>query len=204
MTKHDWIRNLHHGCLEVDAKKNIRVFCVLDFVLQEIRQCRSAHIGSINDLVGLERDGSLENSRGSVFGMELDFNTCGLVSDRRRLFRPVKVSLGHVRDVGSAGLGPDAHAVRVFLCVGLDGRGNTAIRVTFSQNGVDGTAHDGLVSFFDFSLGVIGRLTRIKRDIITLGTQFSDAILELIQGSRNVGKLDNVRIRRLGQFPQIG
>mmetsp|Transcript_21613 Transcript_21613/g.44446 ORF Transcript_21613/g.44446 Transcript_21613/m.44446 type:complete len:292 (-) Transcript_21613:48-923(-) len=204
MTKHDWIRNLHHGCLEVDAEKNVSVFCVLNFVLQEIRQCRSAHEGSINNLVGLERDGILENSRGPVLGMELDFDTGGLVSNRRRLFRPIKVSLGHVRDVGSTGLGPDAHAVRVFLCVGLDRRGNTAIRVSFSQNGIDGTTHDGLVSFLDFSLGVIGCLTGIQRDIITLGTQFSDAILELIQGSRNVGKLDNVRIRRLGQFPQIG
>jgi len=87
--------------------------------------------------------------------------------------------------MSAGGLGPDSHTVWILLGVGLDRRGNPTIRVSLSQDRVDGTAHYGLVSLLDFSLAIVLWLTRIHWDIITLGTQFGNAIFELIQRSGN-------------------
>mmetsp|Transcript_8440 Transcript_8440/g.17569 ORF Transcript_8440/g.17569 Transcript_8440/m.17569 type:complete len:251 (-) Transcript_8440:102-854(-) len=135
--------------------------------------------------------------------MELDLHAGWFVSDGCRLLRTVEVSLGHVRDVGTAGLGPEPHAVRVFLCVCLDGRGDTAIGISLSQDRVDGTAHNGLVRLLDFDLALVLWFAGVDWNVVALGTQLGNAILELVEGSRNVGKLNDVGIRSLCHFPEI-
>mmetsp|Transcript_32520 Transcript_32520/g.76587 ORF Transcript_32520/g.76587 Transcript_32520/m.76587 type:complete len:253 (-) Transcript_32520:152-910(-) len=94
VTKHDRVRDLHHGGLEVDTEENVRVLSVLNFVFQEVRQRRGAHARSINDLACLEGNVLLEDSRSSpVLGVEFDLDAGGLVANDGRLFRSVKVTL---------------------------------------------------------------------------------------------------------------
>lgn len=52
----------------------------------------------------------------------------------------------------------------------------------------------------------VGRLRfhGIERNVVSFGPKFRDAILQLIQWSRNVWQLDNRTFWRLGQFTEIG
>ena len=78
-----------------------------------------------------------------------------------------------------------------------------AVGVAFPQHRVDGTAQDfGITGFYRmFFLRL--RIFRIVRKGVALVLKFADGILELWHGSTDVGEFDDVRFRRLGQFPEF-
>ena len=105
--------------------------------------------------------------------------------------------------MGTTGLTPDSHTVRIFLRVRLDGWSDTTVGITFSKDGVDGTSHDGLVTSLDFSFGVVLWFPWIKWYVVSFGTKFCDAVLQLVERSGNVGQFDDVGFGGLCQFSQV-
>ena len=78
--------------------------------------------------------------------------------------------------------------MRILLRVSLDCGRNASITVAFPQDGIDGTAHDFCVPLVNVPFFVIlGLGGWIQGHIVTLGSEFRNAIQQLIQWSGNVG-----------------
>mmetsp|Transcript_9522 Transcript_9522/g.21500 ORF Transcript_9522/g.21500 Transcript_9522/m.21500 type:complete len:215 (+) Transcript_9522:1729-2373(+) len=121
-----------------------------------------------------------------------------------RLFAGKKVSLRHVRHVGAAGFGPHAHAVGVLLSIGFDWWSYAAIRVSFAQDGVHGGPGNFVVPLLNvLFLGCFG-FGGEERYIVSLSTKFCNTVLQLIDGCRNIGQLDDGACRLQRHFSQVG
>ena len=85
----------------------------------------------------------------------------------------------------------------------LHGCRNAAVGVALTQHRVDGAAEHLGVARLDLSFGVIGRLLGIVRDIVAVGLQFLDRCDQLWNGRTDIGQLDDVGFRRLGQGAEM-
>ncbi len=86
----------------------------------------------------------------------------------------------------------------------LDGFRCAAVRVAFTQDGVDRAALDLVIARLDLALFVILRLFRVVRQIVTLILQFLDGFMHLRIGGADVWQLDDVGFGPLAQFTQVG
>ena len=75
---------------------------------------------------------------------------------------------------------------------------------TLTENRVDcGSKHLGIDSLDGLLLGVLG-VGGVVGDVVALGLELGDTLEQLGDGGRHVGKLDDVSLGCLGQFPQGG
>ena len=193
----DGIRHLHHGRLEVEAEHDLAVGRVLDLPLVVRHELRRAHGGGVDDLPGLEGVGPLEDGGGASVLHELDDHVGIGIADGSAQLRGEEVPPVHVSDVGAAGLGPDAHLVRVLGRVGLDGRSDAAVRVALPKDWIDGRPEHGRVAGLDVPLFGILRIVRVGGNVVALGAELLDAGLELGDGGGDVGKLDHVTSKQI-------
>ena len=49
VTEHDWMRNLHHGCLHVQGQHHASLISIFDFFFIELAKCFFAHIHAVDD-----------------------------------------------------------------------------------------------------------------------------------------------------------
>jgi hypothetical protein len=94
--------------------------------------------------------------------------------------------------------------VRWLLGVVLDGARRAAVGVAFAQHRVDGGAQALAVAGLERLFFVGGRVFRVVRDLVALFLQFLDAGLQLRDGSRDVGQLDDIGVRLEGLLAQFG
>ena len=80
----------------------------------------------------------------------------------------------------------------------------TAIGITFTQNRIDGAAEALGISIADLAFGVGTRVLREVGDVVALGLEFFDGGHELRHRRADVGQLDDVGVRVLGQCAQFG
>ena len=110
----------------------------------------------------------------------------------------------HVGHVGLRVGGPDAHPVRVGPGVVLHrGRGPT-VGVALAQHRVDRAAHHPVVAAADLPLLVGPWVVGHVGQRIAVALQLGDGRLELRARGRDVGQLDDVGLRRVGQGAQLG
>ena len=86
----------------------------------------------------------------------------------------------------------------------LDGAWSPTVAVSLAENGVDRAALDRVVAGADLLLGRGGGLIEIVGDVVALALQFGDGGLELRNRCRDVGQLDDVGERVVGELPQFG
>ena len=115
----------------------------------------------------------------------------------------VEIACVHVRDVRARGLAPLGHAVGVLARKFFHGAWRAAVRVAFTQHGVDGRAGAfgvaGFQGLFFIGLGVLG----VVRQGEAFGLQLFDGCHQLAHGSTDVGQLDDVRRRVECQLAQL-
>ena len=104
----------------------------------------------------------------------------------------------------ATGLTPESHGMRILLCVGFDGRSDASIGISFAQDGVDGRPRNLLVATLNVAFFVRFGFGGVKGDIVALGAEFGNAILQLINGRRNVGEFDNGTVGLECQFSEMG
>ena len=85
----------------------------------------------------------------------------------------------------------------------LDGFGRTAVGISFAEDWVHGAAFDLIVAGAGVLLCFGLRLGGEVRNVIALGLKLGDGLLELGDGSTDVRKLDDVRIRLGGELAQF-
>ena len=89
-------------------------------------------------------------------------------------------------------------------CIVFHCRRHAPVGVALAQDRVDGAAQHPGVTGLDGFLVSIGRAGRIVGDGIALGLQLRDRGGELRNRGADVGQFDDVRLRGLGQFAQLG
>merc|ERR1719233_580739 len=205
VSEDDRVRHLHHGSFHVKGHHRLLVIAVLDLLLKESTESSSVHLGSINNLTSLKCKRFFEDLSCSVSLVQSDLDIACSWHDVA-LFAAEEISISHgCNDCSLAILLPWSH------CWGPLGNllgilfhwGSTAtIRVTFSENGVDSRSENlGISSLDSFFLSILW-VSRIVRDVVTLGLELSNALKELGDGSRDVGELDDVALRSLCKFSQ--
>mmetsp|Transcript_58613 Transcript_58613/g.166741 ORF Transcript_58613/g.166741 Transcript_58613/m.166741 type:complete len:562 (-) Transcript_58613:989-2674(-) len=203
VAEHDGVRDLHHGCLQVEREEDVLLLGVLDLRLVERPQAHLAHVGGVDHLAREQRGLGLQHGRGPVVRRKLDPDLCG-IRGHVRLLAGVEVALGHVRHVRLAVWAPLAHFVRVLLGVVLDRNSGPAVRIPLAQHWVHrATQHLG-VPRLDPLLLVILRIVGIVGQSVALRLKLCDAGLQLRDGGADVGQLHNVGRRRFGQVPERG
>ena len=127
----------------------------------------------------------------------------GRHTDRHTFFRSVKVSLRHAGHPGQTVGRPRSHAVRVLLGVGLDGTRRPPVAVAFPQHRVHCRTLDlvvpGLHVLIFFRARIVGVVGQVKSQRLQLG----NGRFKLRNGGADVGKLDNVGVRGLGQRSKL-
>ena len=99
---------------------------------------------------------------------------------------------------------PSAELVRPLLGVRLDRPGDAPVRIALAQHWVDGGAeHLGVLGMDRLLLLRRGR-RRVLGHIKTLGSELLDCGMELRDGGRHVGQLDDVCGRCLGELAELG
>ena len=99
---------------------------------------------------------------------------------------------------------PGAHLVGIVAGILFDRGGGTAIRIAFAQHRIDRAAQGLAVAGTDLFFGGGGRLVGEFRQLVALGLQFLDRRLQLGNGGADIGQLDDIGFRLLGQFTKLG
>jgi hypothetical protein len=203
LAEEDRVGHLHHRGLEVDGEQDSVGLGVLDLLLDELVESGDIHLRGIDDLTGEDGQGLLEDLRLTGFGAQTDRQRVIGIDDHGLLVvaEVLRVHGGHA---GLRVLGPFAHRVRVGLGEVLHGLGRAAVGVAFAQHRVDGRALDLVVACPNVLLLIGRRLFRVGGQVVALGLQFGDRGLQLRDGSRDVGQLDDVGIGGLGESAQLG
>ena len=105
-----------------------------------------------------------------------------------------EITLVHVRHMGPARLAPNAHLVRVLLSICLYWSGDTAIRVTFAKDWVDSATKDGGITSLDCFLVRVFGFVGVQWNVVSFRAKLGNASVELRDGRRYVGQLNNNRI----------
>mmetsp|Transcript_24048 Transcript_24048/g.58423 ORF Transcript_24048/g.58423 Transcript_24048/m.58423 type:complete len:281 (-) Transcript_24048:46-888(-) len=201
MPEDDRVGNLHHGRLQMQRQQDVLLFAILDLTLVIRTQRLLAHESGIKDLCCLQLQVLLQRPCGPVGPLEDNVNS-GLRVHDRGLLVCVEIAFGHVGNMGLRRGTPRAHLVGVLLCVVLHRNCCPSVRVAFAENGVDCAAEDLGVLGLDLPLLVILGILGEIRNGESKCLQLVDALLELRDRRRNVGQLNDIRSRLLGQLSQ--
>ena len=98
VTKHDRVRDLHHGGLHVQREQNTGFTAVFHFLFVELAQCLLTHEHRVDDFAGFEGHFLFQNRSFAAFGDEFHTNIARLVQ-RHRLFAVIEVTAMHVRNM---------------------------------------------------------------------------------------------------------
>ncbi len=203
VAEHDGVGDLHHGGLEVQGEQHAAGLGVVDLVRVELAERLHAHPGGVDDLAGQQAGLLLEDRHLARRVDELDAVVGGLLDDGGVLVG-VEVTLGHVGDVGLGVRLPGAELVRVLLREVLHRRRRAAVRVALAEHRVDGAAQALRVARLERLLGVVLRDLRVLRHVVAVLPELGDGLLELRNGGRDVGQLDDVGVGRLCQLAELG
>jgi hypothetical protein len=197
------VAHLHHRGLEMQRQQHTLRLRIGDLGPVEGTQRAAAHHGGVQDLAGRQRQPLFQRAGGSVRTVEHDVDRAGLGHGHGAL-AAVEIPLRHVRHVGFRIGAPGAHPVRVQLGELLHGLCHTPVRVALAQHRIHGTAqHLGVAG----TQGLGRRITallRIVRQVVALAAQLGDGRPQLGHTGTDVGQFDDVGIRGLGQFTQLG
>ena len=203
VAKHDGVRHLHHGCLDVQREHHTGLEGVVDLFFVELNQGLLAHEHAVNHLAIQQRHFGLEQDGFAGLGDQLHLDITR-TAQRHGLFTMVKIARVHVRHVRTRGLAPLGHAVRVFAGVFLDGTGCAAIGVAFAQHRVHGAAQAFVVAQADGLLFVVLRLLGVVGQLVSFALQFADGADQLVLRGTDIGQLDDVGVRQQGEAAQFG
>mmetsp|Transcript_58612 Transcript_58612/g.166734 ORF Transcript_58612/g.166734 Transcript_58612/m.166734 type:complete len:276 (-) Transcript_58612:1847-2674(-) len=95
VAEHDGVRDLHHGCLQVEREEDVLLLGVLDLRLVERPQAHLAHVGGVDHLAREQRGLGLQHGRGPVVRRQLDPDLGG-IRGHVRLLAGVEIALAHV------------------------------------------------------------------------------------------------------------
>ena len=109
-----------------------------------------------------------------------------------------------MRDVGLGVRAPCPHLVRVLSRVLLDRERRPAIRVSFAQHRIDGAPFNLVVARLDLLFLVGLRILGIVGKLVALTLQLLDGRFQLGNRRADIGQLDDIGFRRLGELPQFG
>ena len=98
VTKHDGVRDLHHGGLDVQREHHAGFVRVVDFLFVEGQQRFLAHEHAVDDFVLEQGNLGLQHGGLAALGDELHLHVTGTVQ-RQGFFTMVEVAVVHVRDV---------------------------------------------------------------------------------------------------------
>src|SRR5690606_31219171 len=93
--------------------------------------------------------------------------------------------------------------VRMVAGIGFNRRRRTAVGVPLAQDRVDGAALDLVVAAEGVALGVVGRIVGVVGDGEPACLQLAYGGLELRHRGADVGQLDDVGFRLVGQVAQV-
>ena len=176
--------------------------CVSNLARQEFPQGRPAHHRRIDDLALLKRQPILEHG-GTICGLKHDLHRA-TGSHHVRLFAAAKISLAHVCHVSLDLAGPVSHGMGIGLRVGLHRSSHTAIRVPLSKHRIDRAPQDLGIPRLDFLISLSVDVLRVVRNSVSVFLQFLDSGLQLGNRGTDIGQLDDVCSRGLGQLAQFG
>jgi len=203
VAEHDRVRHLHHGRFYVQREHHAGLVGVVDFAFVELQQGFLRHEHGVDDLARLQCDLRFQDDGLAGLGQQFHLHFTRLVQGHG-LFAVVEVAAVHVRHVGARCLAPFTHRVRILASVFLDRLRCAAVGVAFAQDrvhrGTDALAVAGLQCLFFFGLGVF----RVVRQLVAGRLQFAHAGDQLGNRCRNIGQLDDVGVRVLGQGAQFG
>ena len=201
VAEHDRMADLHHGRLDMQREHDAGLVGVFDLLFEELAQRLLAHEHAVDDVALVEGHLGLEDGLAAV-GLEDHLHRAGLV-DRHRLLTVVEVPVLHGGDVGTRGLRPLPHAVRVFPRIRLDRLGGAPVRVAFAQYRIDRAAEHLGVARLDLLLLVGLRLARVVGQVVALLAKLLDRGQQLRNRGADVGQLDDVGLGQLGQLAQL-
>mmetsp|Transcript_22242 Transcript_22242/g.70087 ORF Transcript_22242/g.70087 Transcript_22242/m.70087 type:complete len:283 (+) Transcript_22242:388-1236(+) len=202
VAEHNRVRNLHHCSLEVQREQHTFCLGVCDLTVVELAEQPAAHESSIEHLAREQREFLFEHGHSAICGDVFDACNAGLF-EADRLFMAVEVAVRHGRHMGRRVRRPLAHGVRVPEGVLLHGHGRPAVGVALAQHGVHGAAQHLAVAGLDLLLGLVLGLLGVVRQRVALRLELRDAGLELGDGGADVGQLDDVGVRRLGELAKL-
>mmetsp|Transcript_21374 Transcript_21374/g.49565 ORF Transcript_21374/g.49565 Transcript_21374/m.49565 type:complete len:543 (+) Transcript_21374:982-2610(+) len=202
VSKHDGVRDLHHGSLQVKREEAVLGLSLRDSVLEKLRKGLDVHDSSVNHLALLQLSLLFEHLLRPISTLEGDLDAA---SSRHgvALLGGEKVLVGHVGNLGLGASLPLSELVGVLLSVGLDGGGRAAVRVALAKHRVhSGPKHLGVTSV---DLNLLGRLRLlgVVGDGIPLALELGDRLVQLGDGRGHVGQLDDVRLRGLAEFAKV-
>ena len=203
VTKHDGIRDLHHGCLQMERQQDVLLLGIGNLSLKELTQSFLAHERSINNFTSLESTALLHCGGFAIGTGKLNLHS-GCIRHASRLLTGKKISTRHVRHMRLRSSAPATHFVGVLHGVLLHRACHATVRVTLSQDGVHSRTKDLSVGIGNGLLLSSRGRGRVQRDIISLSSQLGNSIIELGNGSRHIRKLDNIGIRSQSQLAEHG
>ena len=203
VAEQDRIGDLHHRRLEVERQQQALGLGVLDLVGVEGAQGLHAHERPAEDLAVERGQLVLEDLDRAVRALELDPEVDALVHGHGLLVA-VEVAARHVGDVGLVVRLPGAQLVGVLLGEVLDRERRPAVGVALAQDRVDGAAQDLGVAGLDLLLGVGLGILGIVGQLVALGLELLDGLLQLRDRGADVRQLDDVGLGRQGQLAQHG
>mmetsp|Transcript_1094 Transcript_1094/g.2938 ORF Transcript_1094/g.2938 Transcript_1094/m.2938 type:complete len:469 (-) Transcript_1094:27-1433(-) len=199
----DWVRDLHHGRLEVERDHHALALCLLQRRLVEGAQLGHVHPGGVDHLARLELDLGLEHLDRAVALDELDAHRARGGPLHVGLLGGVEVALLHVRHARPTLRLPLPQPVRVLLRVRLDGRRDAPVRVALAQDRVDGRAEDRSVALVRVLLRRGARRLHEIGQREPLGLQLGDSLHQLRHRRRHIRKLDDVGLRSLCELAEL-
>mmetsp|Transcript_95790 Transcript_95790/g.266099 ORF Transcript_95790/g.266099 Transcript_95790/m.266099 type:complete len:296 (+) Transcript_95790:2206-3093(+) len=199
MAEHDRVRHLHHGGLQVQGEEHT-LLRGLQLLLVELPQGRNTHYARIDNLSAQQGRLRLQH-RSAIRVQQLDAHTADLVH-RSRLLTPEEIAVNHVGHVALGVWTPRPQPVRMLLGVGLHWLGHAPVRVALSEHGVHGAPQHLGIARLDVVLLVGLWFRRVVWHSIALRLQLLDGGRQLRHGRGNVGELDDVGRRSLGQAAQ--
>ncbi len=172
-----------------------------DLLIDKGIQRRDVHEGAVQHL--RSQDLHLGQLLGT-FGRD-QLNGDGVVSSQHdRLLVGVEVIVAHGDHFGLRVGAPSTHAVRVRTCEVLHRGWRATIGVAFTQYRVHRTAQRLAVAGPSVLLSISARVVQVIGQREAQRLQFSDSRLQLRHRSRDVGQLDDVGFRLLGECTQLG
>ncbi|MDQ1112894.1 hypothetical protein QE418_002342 [Microbacterium testaceum] len=203
VTEDDRVADLHHRGLEMHRVEHVVGLRFGQRVGEESVEGRGREEGGIHDLALEDLQALFERLRGAVGRHVLDREHVVVGEDDRLLVR-AEVVVTEGRDAGLRALGERLVAVRVLLRVVLHRERRATVAVALAQHGVHGGSLDAVVAGAHVLVFDARRLVRVVRDVVALRLELGDGRLQLRDGCRDVGQLDDVRLRQRRETAQLG
>ncbi len=100
VAKHDRVRHLHHGRLDVQGEHHPGLARIVNFLFIELQQGLLAHEHAVDDFAIFQRNLGLEDDGLATLGEQFHLHIARLVQ-RQGLFTVVEVAMVHMRHVGT-------------------------------------------------------------------------------------------------------